>query len=142
MRRHRFDPISAIFGLTFVSVGIGFLSDTIGFAEISDWMAPAVVLLVGMSFVFRALSRPEAPASVVQAPMPPPLVVSEPPLPLTDAELAEAELRRELAEEAKAAAARDSAASSDADVGGDPEPDSTDDADPEVADGDEPDGLG
>src|SRR5438552_9626800 len=71
MRRHRFDPISTIFGVLFAVIGGAFLFGNIDVATLPpalSWPVPLVVL--GLVIISLALSgsRPERRAAPVAAP--------------------------------------------------------------------------
>jgi hypothetical protein len=50
VRRHRFDPISALFGATFAAVGLAFLLGT-SLTQVRNVFWPAVALIAGTTFV-------------------------------------------------------------------------------------------
>lgn len=50
MRRHRFDPFSALFGATFAAIGFVFLFGS-NLSQVRDVVWPVVALIVGTTFV-------------------------------------------------------------------------------------------
>ena len=59
MERHRFDPISAVFGTLFVATGLAFMFDRVEATDIDGRVAIAVGLLfVGLLIAGLLLRRP------------------------------------------------------------------------------------
>lgn len=57
MDRHRFDPISFVFGTTFVLAGLPMLGGgTYGLPM--EWAGPLVAVLLGLVILFAARPRP------------------------------------------------------------------------------------
>jgi len=73
VRRHRFDPISALFGATFAAVGLAFLFGT-SLTQVRNVFWPAVALIAGTTFVAWATMvalHDRRPAVVPEAPADP-----------------------------------------------------------------------
>jgi hypothetical protein len=54
MKRHRFDPFSALFGAVFTSVGIAFVLGS-SLSQVRAALWPVVALIVGSTFVAWAV---------------------------------------------------------------------------------------
>jgi hypothetical protein len=60
MERHRFDPLSAVFGVLFVGLGAAFMSEDVDVLDLDVRVAVAVVLLfVGLLIAGLIFRRPE-----------------------------------------------------------------------------------
>ncbi len=59
MKRHEFDPISAVFGLLFVILGLRFLTGEVTLAELDfNWLWPVAAVALGLALLFTA-RRPD-----------------------------------------------------------------------------------
>ena len=61
MERHRFDPLSAVFGVLFLGIGCGFMSNDVDVLDMDVRVAVAIVLLfVGLLIGGLLVRRPGA----------------------------------------------------------------------------------
>ena len=65
MERHPFDPISAVFGLLFVGIGLAFMSDGVQATDIDGRVAVAVTLLFVGSLIAGLLLKKPARAETL-----------------------------------------------------------------------------
>lgn len=52
MKTHPFDPVSMIFGLLFVAIGLAHLSGAVDVATLMSTFWPAALVLVGLALLF------------------------------------------------------------------------------------------
>jgi len=58
MQRHRFDPISFVFGLIFAAVGVVYLVDDVRFdPDVARWIWPLAIVAIGVAIVGAAVSN-------------------------------------------------------------------------------------
>ena len=63
MKRHRFNPISAVFGLLFAILGFRFLTGRIMLAAVDlNWLWPLAAVALGLALLFTA-RRTDVPES-------------------------------------------------------------------------------
>jgi hypothetical protein len=57
MNRHRFDPVSFVFGLIFVATGVAFMIDDVRFdPDVARWIWPMVIVGAGIAIIAAAVS--------------------------------------------------------------------------------------
>lgn len=60
MKRHKFDPISAVFGFVFAFLGFRFLSGDVTFAAVNlNWLWPLAAVALGLALLITT-RRPDA----------------------------------------------------------------------------------
>ena len=57
MKRHRFDPLSGIFGLLYTALGIRLLIGSPGFPDLDfNWIWPVAAVAIGIALIFSTRS--------------------------------------------------------------------------------------
>ncbi len=63
MKRHKHDPVSAVFGLLFAILGFRLLTGNVTLAAVDlDWLWPLAAVALGLALLFTA-RRGDAPGS-------------------------------------------------------------------------------
>ena len=57
MKRHRFDPLSAVFGFLYTALGLRFLLGTPDFPDLDfNWIWPLAAVAIGIALIFSGRS--------------------------------------------------------------------------------------